>query len=91
MLNNAFFKRIIPFFLTFAAGLLVASFFVSIAPTFKFKKNRCGKRHELRNLRYENERLRLENQRLQQRVEITEKMMLLEEAVPPPPPLVRQR
>lgn len=89
MLNKAFFKRIVPFFLTFALGLFVASFFVSIAPTFKskWKKNRCGKRHEFRMLRYENERLQLENQRLQQRLGEREKMMLLEESVPPPPPV----
>lgn len=86
MLNKAFFKRIVPFVLTFALGLLVASFFVSIAPTFKFKKKRppCRGR-EAQTLRYENERLRLENQRLQQRVNATERIILLEEAVPPPP------
>jgi hypothetical protein len=89
MLNNAFFKRIIPFFLTFAFGLFIASFFVSVLPTFQFKKNhnRCGKRSEVRKLRYENERLRLENQRLQQRTEANERIMLLKEAVPPPPPI----
>lgn len=89
MLNSAFFKRIVPFIITFAVGLFIASFFVSILPTFKFKRdhNRCGKRSEVRKLRYENERLRMENQRLQQRAETTERMMLLEEAVPPPPPI----
>lgn len=88
MLNSAFFKRIIPFVLTFALGLFIASFFVSILPTFKFKKNnRCGKRSEVRMLRYENERLRMEKQRLQQRLNESERMMLLEEAVPPPPPV----
>lgn len=82
MLNKAFFKRIVPFVLTFALGLLVASFFVSIAPTFKFKKKRPPCRgKEAQTLRYENERLRLENQRLQQRLD----MRLLEESVPPPP------
>ncbi len=88
MLNKAFFNRVIPFILTFAVGLLVASFFVSVVPSFKFKKNRCGKRHEMRNLSYENNRLRLENQRLQRKLDVTESMILLEAPVPPPPPRV---
>lgn len=88
MLNKALFKRIVPFILTFAAGLFIASFFVNVIPSFKVKKNnRCGKRQEVRILKYERERLQLENQRLKQRLEETERMMLLEEPVPPPPPL----
>jgi hypothetical protein len=89
MLNQAFFKRVLPFIITLAAGLLVASFFVSLAPTFKFKKNRCGKRSEMRMLKYEKERLELENKRLKQRLEESERMILIDEVVPPPPPAVR--
>lgn len=89
MLNNTFFKRIIPFVITLAVGLFIASFFVSIAPTFKSKKNRCGKRHEMKNLRYENDRLRFENQRLQQKINETESMILLEAPIAPPPPSVK--
>lgn len=91
MLNKALIKRIVPFVLTFALGLFVAGFFVSLSPTFKFRKNCCGKRQEVKMLRVENERLQLENQRLQQRLEETERMILLDEVVPPPPPLVRQK
>jgi hypothetical protein len=85
MLNQAFFKRIIPFLLTFALGLFVASFFVSIMPSLKFRKNRCGKRHEFHRLYRENQRLELEKQRLQQKLDETERMILLETPVPPPP------
>ncbi len=85
MLNQAFFKRIIPFVMALAVGLFVASFFVSLAPTLKFKQNRCGKKHETRALRYEKQRLELENKRLKQRLEESERMILLE--VPAPPPI----
>lgn len=59
----AIFKRVIPFFLTFAAGLLIASFFIPIsAPSFKGLQNRRNhKVREYRHLRMENERLRSEN------------------------------
>jgi hypothetical protein len=43
------FKRVVPFFLTFALGLLVASFFVTVAaPSFNFKD---GKRKAARKQR----------------------------------------
>lgn len=85
MLNSAFFKRIVPFILTFALGLFVASFFVSISPNFNFKRKRPPCRpKEMQVLRYENERLRLENQRLQERLNTSQ--ILLDEPVPPPPP-----
>jgi hypothetical protein len=87
MLNQAFFKRIIPFLLTFILGLFVASFFVSIMPSFKFRKNKCGKRHEFHRLYHENQRLEREKQRLQQKLDETERMILLEAPVPPPPPM----
>jgi hypothetical protein len=88
MLNSAFLKRILPFVGTFALGLFIASFFVSILPTFKFRKNRCGNKGEIQRLRYEKERLQVENQRLQQRLEESEKMILLEAPMAPPPPAV---
>lgn len=88
MLNKAFFQRIIPFILTFALGLFIASFFISVTPTFKYRKNKCCKRSEVKRLQYENERLRLENQRLQQRIESTEKIILLDE--PPPMPRIAE-
>lgn len=89
MLNRAFFKRIIPFLLTFALGLFIASFFVSITPNLQFKRGCCGRRNDMRQLKYENERLRLENQRLQEKLDSTDKMILLEAPVPPPAPSVR--
>lgn len=79
----ALIKRFIPFFLTFALGLFIASFFVSVAaPSFNFK-NRGWKHREYHRLRYENERLRervrrLENERLNNDFE-------LDINVPPPP------
>lgn len=89
MCSQAFIKRIIPFALTFALGLFIASFFVSITPTFKFRKARFNQRKEMQRLRYENERLELEKQRLQQKLEESQKMILLEAPMPPPPPIVR--
>jgi len=88
MLNQAFFKRIIPFIIALALGLFVASFFVSLSPNLKFKKNRCGKQHDARTLRYEKQRLELENQRLKQRLEESERMILLEAPAPPPIPSI---
>jgi hypothetical protein len=54
-------KRIIPFALTFAVGLFVASFFVSIAlPGASWRINRRVNRfHEMQQLRIENDDLRL--------------------------------
>lgn len=50
-------KRFAPFLLTFALGLLIASFFVSVAaPNFSnFKRNR--KHHDCKRVKSENERL----------------------------------
>lgn len=58
-------KRIIPFLLTFAAGLFVASFFVSLW-TPSFGRGTGGGRHECRRVRHENSELRIENERLKQ-------------------------
>jgi uncharacterized protein YlxW (UPF0749 family) len=85
-------KRVIPFFLTFALGLLVASFFVSVAaPNFSnFKRKNCRDKHR------ENYRLRSENDWLQNRVRQLEQERMvndlkfrpnLMEPVPPPPPM----
>ncbi len=50
-------KRFAPFLLTFALGLLIASFFVSVAaPNFSsFKRNR--KHHDCKRTKAENERM----------------------------------
>lgn len=65
MCGKGFVKRVLPFFLTFAVGLFIASFFVSIAaPRFQF--NRGWRRHQQyhRTMEAENQRLKEENARL---------------------------
>lgn len=58
MCCKGFLNRVLPFFLTFAVGLLVASFFVSITPNFKFQK-RGWSRHQQYHQRIESENMRL--------------------------------
>ena len=87
---RSFIKRFVPFFLTFAIGLLVASFFVSVAaPRFQF--NREGKQRRYHRMKCENEKLRLENQRLERQLaerEISEtEFMGLDVPPPPMPPM----
>lgn len=83
-------KRVGPFFLTFALGLLVASFFVTVAaPNFQFKK----RGHRCREYR-ENYRLRMENESLKRQLASREFKTVdvpstfeYDLAVPPPPPM----
>ncbi len=93
-------KRIIPFIATFAIGLIVASFFVSIIPSFNFKRDgHRGGRRGHRELRYENERLRVENERLKAEKDFTrevvpmraEEIPNVELPVPPIPPVAPKR
>src|SRR5436305_10286306 len=66
MCCKGLFKRLVPFFLTFAVGLFIASFFVSIAaPRFNFPGRGERRRYEMQQLRMENDQLRGENLRLQ--------------------------
>ena len=59
-------KRFIPFFLTFAAGLLIASFFVPVtAPSFNFGRGR-RQQHKQEDIRRE-ERIKQLEERLAQR------------------------
>ncbi len=68
MFCQGFTKRILPFFLTFAVGLFIASFFVSIAaPNFRLPSRNSKRTHreadrqrdiELQQLREENFRLK---------------------------------
>lgn len=85
-----FIKRFIPFLLTFAAGLVVASFFVTVAaPKFQFNK-RSGKHNKCRYHKNENERLRRENERLKRELAEREAMdsdLIYGLEVPPPPPI----
>jgi hypothetical protein len=71
MCCKGFTKRILPFFLTFSLGLLIASFFVSIAaPNFSFKK-RGWSRHQQydRQMELENQQLREEKNQLKNQLE----------------------
>jgi hypothetical protein len=84
-------KRVFPFMLTFAAGLVIASFFVSIAaPSFGWGKNRNVQRHrEFKRMKMEIRDLKRENQRLRREVEVfksTVDVSELDRLVPPPPP-----
>ena len=90
-------KRIIPFVLTFAVGLFVASFFVTLAfPSMSnWRENRRGrhcrdKQVEVEELREKVRSLRKENEELRRNA--TDVDAILEDAVPPvefehhPPP-----
>jgi len=68
--TKGFFIRVLPFMATFTLGLFIASFFVSIAPSFGGGGRGFGHRHrKMERLRMENERLRSENQRLRKDLE----------------------
>jgi|SRR5215204_10402 len=87
MCYTGLFKRIIPFALTFAAGLFIASFFVSIAfPTVKpWRKNRTSQERQMRiemdELREKVRTLRKENEELRRNASDSDR--ILQEAVPP--------
>lgn len=91
--SKSFFKRIVPFFLTFAVGLLIASFFVSVAaPNFRFGGNFRRHKELDRMTELENQRLREENFRLKQNLAIGEGVTTLDLSsdefnVPPPMPM----
>ena len=87
----SFIKRIAPFFMTFAVGLFIASFFVTVAaPNFEFRRGFSRHREMDRQMRMENDRLREENNRLKNRLaEMEKRDWVLEPSfdVPPPPPV----
>lgn len=85
-------KRVFPFLLTFAAGLFIASFFVSIAaPNFgrgwnqsRRGRSDCGRmKMEFRELKRENLRLQQELDAIRGNFESSEFNL----RVPPPPPI----
>jgi len=92
--NKGFIKRIVPFFLTFAVGLFIASFFVTVAaPSFQFPNRGARKRHQEyhRKIEMENQRLKEENFRLRQNVlesevEANYDLSSNDLMAPPPPP-----
>ena len=95
MLSKAVFKRVVPFLLSFVAGLFIASFFVSLAvPDFSGFRRGPGKMREYRRMKMENEDLRRDNCRLKKELEAarSERDASFESlppeinlAVPPPP------
>lgn len=87
MCCKGFIKRILPFFLTFAFGLLIASFFVSIAaPNFNFQRRGFNRHREYdKRMEFENRQLRDENNRLKQ--QLLENQNLSEDLDVPAPPL----
>jgi len=97
MLYKGVLKRVLPFFLTFAAGLFVASFFVSIAtPSFSFPR-KSHKYREMHRLRMENNDLRKSNSELRKQLEEAHRNSELRFSLdsdfprfdPPPPPAPR--
>ncbi len=92
MCCKGFLKRVAPFFLTFAVGLFIASFFVTIAaPNFQFpSRDRKRKHHQYDRQRdLEIKRLREENVRLKSELEdsLNSSAPDFSFAVPPPPPM----
>ena len=70
MFYKGFLKRIIPFFLTFIAGLFIASFFVSVAaPNFNWRKGRHHRMHDCKRVSVENDELRRNSARMKRELE----------------------
>jgi len=101
MLYIGVLKRFVPFVITFAAGLFLASFFVSLAvPSFPRNERRHKRGHyQYRQMQVEYENLRLENERLKRELEVhrLESNHFELPSVPPvdlrevPPPPIRRR
>jgi sensor histidine kinase YesM len=94
MCGKVFIKRVIPFFLTFAVGLFIASFFVTIAaPSFKFNRG-SRRQHQQYDRMMELEKQRLNEEVLQLKRQLAERELQnlndrnvnLDFVVPPPPP-----
>lgn len=103
MFYKGFFQRIMPFFLTFAAGLFIASFSVPIvAPNFNLPRSRSNRTHECKRVNSELEQLRkdyfkLEEENKQLRRDSVDRELLYEvppvvefDVPPPPPPRARR-
>jgi hypothetical protein len=87
----------LPFLATFAVGVFIASFFVSVGPNFGFSERRMKRFQEMQRLRIENDELRQENDRLRNKLDMKwSGQMDLEQKTqswnfdsppdPPPPP-----
>lgn len=89
-------KRLVPFFITLAIGLFIASFFVDLAPRpFAFGEGRRGRRRDYQELQMQYLQEREKNERLQQQLdELRQNPINLTHVengvsdidVPPPPP-----
>ena len=66
MCSKGLLKRLLPFFATFAVGLLIASFFVDISGP-RFGRGR-HMRHEMHQLRIENQQQREEIRQLHEQI-----------------------
>ena len=101
MCSTGLFKRILPFFATFAIGLFIASFFVDISAP-RFGRGRWM-RHEMERMRVENEQQRDEIRQLHEKLDgrrmrsvtlenrdLDEIPMDVRVPLPPPPPRVRR-
>ena len=66
--SRGFIRRMLPFFATFAVGLFIASFFVSIGPP-RFRGGGWERHRRFEQMRIENEELRNENMRLRNELE----------------------
>ena len=84
-------KRVAPFFLTFAVGLFIASFFVTVAaPNLQFRRGFNKRQQYHRQMESEIQQLREENNRLKNRLAEAEKRdWVLNDniEVPAPPPV----
>jgi hypothetical protein len=67
MCSTGWLKRALPFLATFAVGIYIASFFVSIGPRFAAYEHRRCRFEQMQRLRMENDDLREENLRLKSR------------------------
>jgi len=93
------FKRVVPFLLTFAVGLFIASFFINIGLPSLPESRRQVRMRENQRLRFENDELRRDNVRLQAENEMLRSRHDVTVhtndafgdvdvfAVPPPPPV----
>lgn len=65
-------RRFFPFLLTFAAGLFIASFFVTVtAPAFDFDTNRSSRGYrDCRRIRHEYRELQNENRQMKREIEV---------------------
>ena len=90
-----FVKRIVPFLATFAVGLFIAGFFVTIsAPSFRIGGRGFERRQRVESMQLENQQLRENSCQMKRRIAELEQQKSDPQVnveysldVPPPPPL----